>query len=173
MAKRFRQGEPSAAFAEGSTDGEGQTSERSGDEMLDWEWSEALRAWSERDDIGPLLDLLEAVATVPSPLPVDQVKVLIGVIRILHAKQKKRSRGKPSGSFWQWQDPNYVVAWFAESRIATWKYQNGKTAIPASKRAEIVIEVVDNVRRWQFAKRKRPSVGRVLELLRGPKRRRL
>jgi hypothetical protein len=148
-------------------------SDRSDGEMLDWKWSEALGAWPECDNIEPLLELLEAVANMPSPLPADRVKVLIGVIRILHAKQQKRPRGKPAGSLQQWQDPNYVAAWFAENRIATWKYQNGKTNIPESKRTEIVIEVVDYVRGWDFARRKSPSVGRVLELLRGPKSRRI
>jgi hypothetical protein len=62
---------------------------------------------------------------------------------------------------------------YAGHAIAQWKEKEGKSTIPATTRAAIVGKIVKHIEKWHFARRKRPSDHRVLELLRSPRNRRL
>jgi hypothetical protein len=131
-------------------------------------WADAVIAWSERGDIKSLL----AYRGVGS-LSAAQIRDLFDILGITHARTQKRNPGKPSETVLRWRDPNYIAAWVAEKRIAVWKRDNGKSNIPAEDRRRIVDDIVDKVRTWAFAKRKRPTTDRVLAILSGPKSRRL
>ena len=95
------------------------------------------------------------------------------ILRLLHARGRKRKRGKPNGTLWRWTDPNYLAAWFVEQRIAARKHEIGRRSIPNSERAEIIARTVDEARTWHCARRKKPSIDRVTAILKGPRSRRL
>jgi hypothetical protein len=137
-------------------------------------WTDAAIAAGNDVDIEPLANYLDDVAAGREPaLTQEQLGNLASLLRLLHARGQKRKRGKPSGTWRRWGDPNYVATQFAEVRIARWKRDNGKHNAPDAIRDKIIADTVAEIRKWHFAKRKPPSVSRVKALLVGPRSRRL
>jgi hypothetical protein len=128
-------------------------------------WADGVIAWHDRADIEPLAAYLQSGPT-PSPA---QGRDLAELLRTLTAKGKHGGRG---GTISRWRDPNYVAAWFAEHRIIALKLKTG-SSISDEERKQIVEDEVARIGTWAFAKRKPPTVERVLRLLREPRRNRL
>jgi hypothetical protein len=137
-------------------------------------WTDAMVSASTDVDIEPLANYLDDVAADREPaLAHQQLGELADLLRLLHARNQKRKRGKPRGTLWRWSDPNYLAARIVEQRIAAWRRDYARNNIPDSKRAEIIAHTVDEAHTWHCAKRKPPSVCRVTAILNGPRSRRL
>ena len=74
-------------------------------------------AWAGRNDIEPLIFYLDVVADFVPSLG-RELRDVIGVLRLLHARSQKRKRGKPAGALARWRDANYLAAAVSEGRIA-------------------------------------------------------
>jgi hypothetical protein len=137
-------------------------------------WTDAAIAAGNGVDIEPLVNYLDDVAAGREPaITQEQLDNLASLLRLQHARNQKRPRGKPGGTWRRCEDPNYVTAQFAEVRIARWKRDNGKPNIRGKIRDQIIADTVAEIRKWHFAKRKPPSVHRVKAILAGPRSRRL
>ena len=136
-------------------------------------WTDAAIA-AGNGDIEPLANYLKNAGAGREPaLTQQQLDNLASLLRWLHARGQKGPRGKPGGTLWRWQDPNYVATQFAEVRIAIWKRDNGRRNIPDTIRDKIIADTVAEISEWHFAKRKPPSVNGVMAILKGPRSRRL
>jgi hypothetical protein len=137
-------------------------------------WTDAIVAAGNNAGIEPLANYLDDVAAGrESALVPQQLGNLASLLRLLHARGRKRKRGKPNGTLWRRTDPNYLAAWFIEQRIAARKHEIGRRSIPNSERAEIIARTVDEARTWHCARHKKPSIDRVTAILKGPRSRRL
>jgi hypothetical protein len=136
-------------------------------------WFDAVAACAERDDVEPLVAYLHDFAAGRAALNAEHVSNLASLLRLLHARGRKRKRGKPGGTWRRWQIPDYWAAAFAEWRIAVWKRDNGKRHMPNATLDQTIVEEVAKIGEWHFAKDRKPTVGRVKAILKGPRNRRL
>jgi hypothetical protein len=133
-------------------------------------WVDALIAFLDRKDVGPLVAYLEAA----TELTREQLRALAGVLRLVHAKPPKRWRGRPKGTLSRLHDPNQIATQFVKRDFARWKIDTGKRKIPEKIKDAIITKRVSYINSWDFVKTHgRASVERVKELLRVPKTRRL
>ena len=137
-------------------------------------WTDAVVAAGNGDNIKPLANYLNDVGAGREPaLTQQQLDGLASLLRLQHARAQKRPRGKPSGTLRRLLDPNYVATQIVKMRIAIWKRDNGRRNIPDTIRDKTIADTVAKISKWHFAKRKPPSVNRVMAILKGPRSRRL
>ncbi len=129
----------------------------------------ALMAYHERKDIAPLLAFVRSdrfPRLLSSPAYLENHARLI---ELLHARGQPLEAGKPGGTHWRWQIPEYVAAFLIDKLIDTWKREHRKAKVPAKTKKEYVTAVLDFMKKHG----KRAKEERVLTLLHEPKNRRL
>jgi hypothetical protein len=122
--------------------------------------------------IEPIVLYLDALAH-ELPNIAEQLRGLGEIVRLLHSRTQTRPAHRPEGTLQRWTDPNYLADWLICHRIHHWKIETGRKTIPAEERERIITETVNEAAGWHLAKRKKPTVSRVKDIMRLPKSRRL
>jgi hypothetical protein len=122
--------------------------------------------------VEPLVQYLEALAR-ELPDVAEQLRGVGQIVSLLHSRTQKRPAHRPQGTLRRWTDPNYVADWLICYRIYHWKVRTGRKTVPAKERDRIIAESINEVAGWHFAKRKKPTGSRVMDIMRLPKSRRL
>jgi hypothetical protein len=132
----------------------------------------AVMVYHERGDIDLLLDLVRSDQLMH--LSDENREHLAGLVKLVDARSRPRRKATPGGEHLRWEDLTYVATWLAEHRIDAIKAAVGKDGISAVNRAAVIEATAQEVESWHVMRGK-PQLKRtrMLELLRGPKSRRL
>ena len=133
----------------------------------DWLYMQAVLAWADRKDFGPMLDVLEA-----NNLSDAQRREAVALLRML--LMSRRKRGRQPGVNIRWGDPRYLCALLVEQR----KKRRRETAAVTKG---LIAAAIRDVNGWALMKGKKPldpadtsaDFQRIERLLREPKRLRL
>jgi hypothetical protein len=132
----------------------------------DWLYMQAVLAWADRKDLGPMLDVLEA-----NNLSDAQRREAVALLRML--LMSRRKRGRQPGVNIRWGDPRYLCALLVEQRK--------RRREPAAVTKGLIAAAIRDVNGWALMKGKKPldptdtsaDFQRIERLLREPKRLRL
>jgi hypothetical protein len=139
------------------------------------ELHKAFVAFHETGDAASLTAVLRSPEALQSVYP----KSIARLRELLDARREPRTRGTPGGAHLRWRSARQVAANIVERRKEGWRIEHNRNDVPADVTEKIVDEVIEFMKTWDAAKRRRwlrfkpLSKVSVLALLREPKTRRL